>query len=54
MPTYEYRCVDCGKSFTRDSSVAEHDAARPACPKCTSHNVTQSFSAVYVQTSKKS
>jgi putative FmdB family regulatory protein len=51
MPTYEYRCAECGKTFTQDSSVAEHEAARPACP---SRNVAQSFSAVYVKTSKKS
>jgi putative FmdB family regulatory protein len=54
MPTYDYRCVDCGKTFTRDTSVAEHDAGRPACPKCGSQKVSQAFSAVYVKTSKKS
>jgi putative FmdB family regulatory protein len=54
MPTYEFRCGDCGKNFTQDSSVAEHEAARPPCPKCGSRNVTQSLSAVYVKTSKKS
>ena len=54
MPTYDYRCADCGKTFTRQSSVAEHDAARPACPKCGGHNVAQSFSTVYVKTAKKS
>lgn len=54
MPTYEYRCAECGKTFIQDSSIAEHEAARPACPKCGSRNVAQSFSAVYVKTSKKS
>jgi putative FmdB family regulatory protein len=54
MPTYEYRCADCGKTFTRNASMAEHDSARPACPKCGGQNVRQSFSAVYVKTSKKS
>ena len=54
MPTYEYRCVDCGKSFAQDCSMAEHDAARPACPKCGGRNVTRSISTVFVQTSKKS
>ena len=54
MPTYEYRCTDCGKTFMKDASVAEHDAGWPACPGCGSRNVSQSFSAVYVKTSKKS
>lgn len=54
MPSYDYRCAGCGKSFTRESSLTEHDAGPPACPKCGSRDVAQSFSAVYVKTSKKS
>jgi len=54
MPTYEYRCNECRKSFTRDESIAEHQAQTPKCPKCGSKNVARSFSAVYVKTSKKS
>jgi putative FmdB family regulatory protein len=54
MPTYEYHCSECGKKFAQETSVAEHEAARPACPKCGSQNVVRSFSTVFVQTSKKS
>ncbi len=54
MPTYDYRCQACGKKFTRDVSMTEHEKRRPACPKCGSRKVAQSFSAVYVKTSKKS
>ena len=54
MPTYEYRCSECGKKFAQETSVAEHEAARPACPKCGSQTVVRSFSTVFVQTSKKS
>ena len=54
MPTYNYRCDACGKRFTQESSVSEHEGLHPACPKCGSHNVVPSFSSVYVKTSKKS
>jgi putative FmdB family regulatory protein len=54
MPAYEYRCAECGKSFTREASIAEHEAHRPVCPKCGSQNVAQTLSTVFVQTSRKS
>ena len=55
MPTYAYRCEACGKSFTQEQTITEHGSATPACPKCGSHNVVQSFSTmVFVKTSKKS
>ncbi|HXV26000.1 MAG TPA: zinc ribbon domain-containing protein [Alphaproteobacteria bacterium] len=54
MPTYEYRCADCRKTFIQEASIAEHEAKRPTCPKCGSRQVVRSFSTVYVKTSKKS
>ena len=54
MPTYDYRCAACGKQFTQEASISQHEVQQPACPKCGSHNVAQSFSSVYVKTSKKS
>jgi putative FmdB family regulatory protein len=54
MPTYEYRCANCRKTFTKEASIAEHEAKPPTCPKCGSQQVVRSFSTVYVQTSKKS
>jgi putative FmdB family regulatory protein len=55
MPTYEYRCNSCGKMFTQQASISEHETTKPTCPKCNSNDVTQSYSsAVYVKTSKKS
>ncbi len=40
MPTYEYRCKDCGRHFDvlyRSLSAAQ-EAAPPPCPECGSAN----------------
>ena len=34
MPTYTYRCEQCGTSFEETQSMAEHEAGKPRCPKC--------------------
>lgn len=47
MPTYEYRCNDCGGIFEEWESIAEHDTAKPNCPKCGSEKVAKAFSAFY-------
>ena len=36
MPTYQYRCGECGKSFERTETISEHEAAKMRCPKCNS------------------
>jgi len=54
MPTYEYRCDDCGEVIEQTESISEHGTAMPKCPKCASEKVRQTVSATYVQTSKKS
>ncbi|MDZ7344605.1 MAG: zinc ribbon domain-containing protein [candidate division KSB1 bacterium] len=54
MPTYEYRCKECGYQFTEVLSLGEHDKYKPHCPKCKSTNVEQLFSAFFAKTSKKS
>ena len=33
MPTYAYRCEECGESFERIESISEHGTAKPACPE---------------------
>jgi putative FmdB family regulatory protein len=48
MPTYEYHCNPCGKTFTQQISVLEHESGKPTCPKCQSTSVSQSYSSVYV------
>ena len=54
MPTYEYRCEECGEMFEQRESIAEHEAVNPKCPKCGSEKVVRAFSPFYAKTSKKS
>jgi putative FmdB family regulatory protein len=54
MPTYEYRREACGETFEQRESVAEHEGAKPTCPRCGSDKVARSVSTFYIQTSKKS
>jgi putative FmdB family regulatory protein len=53
VPTYEYRCEDCGHEFATVLSISEHDKAKPPCPKCSSEKVRQAVSSVFVKTSRK-
>ena len=53
MPTYEYRCKDCGHEFERVERVVEH-AAPHECPKCKSRNVETMLAQFYAKTSRKS
>ena len=55
MPTYEYICKDCNKTFSINATITEHEKAeKPRCQHCGSANVAQYYSAVTVITSKKS
>jgi len=54
MPTYEYKCEQCRRHFTRLESIAEHGRRRPACPKCKSKKVTQLLAPFYAKTVRKS
>ena len=55
MPTYEYLCKDCKKTFTVIATITEHEkGAKPTCQHCGSKNVEQNYSSVTVITSKKS
>ena len=54
MPTYQYRCEKCGKSFERIETITDDERAKAKCPKCDSKKVTQVPGHVHVVTSKKS
>ena len=54
MPTYEYRCEDCGHQFVEILSIKEHDTFKPRCPQCQSEKVRQAVGNVFVKTSRKS
>lgn len=54
MPTYVYRCRDCGEQFERVESMSEHGKAPPRCPKCGGTQVETVPAAFYAKTSRKS
>lgn len=58
MPTYEFRCTDCGTVFELDESMSEHDRDirehKAKCPKCQSVNVAPQVAAFEVRTTRKS
>jgi len=41
VPTYQYRCRGCGKSFERTETITEHETGKVRCPKCNRKKVTQ-------------
>ena len=54
MPTYEYRCRDCGKKFSKSMTLREHErTGKPPCPKCDNRKVDQLPSLFQASTSKK-
>lgn len=54
MPTYAYHCEKCGETFERVETMAEHEKAKPSCPKCKSKKVTRTPSPFIAKTSRKS
>lgn len=55
MPTYEYHCGDCQKTFTTLLTITEHEKLPPpACPHCGSKKTVPHLSGPMVITSKKS
>ena len=54
MPTYEYRCLDCGKTFEVVEHIEEHQQAHRPCPECGGAHVEQVFSPFFAKTGKKS
>lgn len=53
MPTYEFRCKECRKKFSKTEKISEH-ATRPKCPKCGSRKTEQLFGEFYAKTVRKS
>jgi putative FmdB family regulatory protein len=54
MPSYEFLCKSCKKTFLKILTIARHDQEKIACPYCGSKNVDQCWSAFSAVTSKKS
>lgn len=54
MPTYVYRCEQCGATFEEQQTIAAHATAHPICPKCGQKRVRGVVSMFYAKTAKKS
>ena len=54
MPTYEYKCKECGKVFDVVLMLSQSGKSRPKCPKCGKRRVTKLMSGFTAQTSSKS
>ncbi|MBN2721130.1 MAG: zinc ribbon domain-containing protein [Proteobacteria bacterium] len=54
MPTYEFRCSACRKTFAVTMKVADFDRAKIKCPRCGKKDINQVFSNFSVKTSRKS
>ncbi len=54
MPTYEFVCEKCKKSFRVMLSISEYEKKKYACPKCKGKKVRQQISSFQTITSKKS
>ena len=54
MPTYEYYCQNCDRTFDRHLSLEERDSEHVECPHCKKMNVEQILSPFVAVTSKKS
>ena len=56
MPTYEFLCVDCKKSFSIAMTMDQYGRKRrPKCPRCeSSRKVQRKVSGFFALTSKKS
>lgn len=54
MPTYEFKCEKCKKSFTLVMTISEYEKKKKRCPKCKSTKVKQQITSFQAVTSKKS
>ena len=54
MPTYEFVCEKCKKSFSLVMKLADYEKKKISCPKCKSKRVKQTITAFQTITSKKS
>jgi len=54
MPTYEYHCQACDRTFTIHQSLEERDSTPVECPHCQEENVEQVLTSFVAVTSKKS
>jgi len=54
MPTYQYRCQDCGETFEHAENIVEHATVPLKCPQCGSEKVAHAPAPFVAKTTKKS
>ena len=54
MPTYEFYCEACKKSFTIILSLSEYEKLKYSCPECKAKKLKQQITSFQTVTSKKS
>jgi len=54
MPVYEFRCLDCDKTFTLPLPISDFEKRKYKCPYCEGKKLEEQFTSVNVVTSKKS
>jgi putative FmdB family regulatory protein len=54
MPTYDYRCRDCGRAVRLFIAYADYDTAEPQCPHCQSRKLKRRLSRVSFARSEES
>ena len=54
MPTYEFVCKQCNKTFTLTMRVSEYEKKKIHGPKCKGKKTKQLISSFQTVTSKKS
>ena len=54
MPSYDYRCQECGKFARLQFSYSEYGKVDPVCPYCSSLNIKRRISRVALAKSEDS
>lgn len=54
MPTYEFKCKKCNKTFSIQMTISDYSTKKSfACPHCKSRSVKRIFSSFTAVTSSK-
>jgi putative FmdB family regulatory protein len=54
MPTYDFRCLDCGRRFEAFFTFADYGKKKAVCPQCCSQNVTRKIGRIRIARSEES
>ena len=54
MPTYDFYCEKCDKSFAVIISISDYEKKKFSCPKCKGKKLKQEITGFQTITSKKS